>query len=368
VGPALAHFIAKHEVLKAMNADTKAQLKLALDLAKLAEDEEDSPGKTLFNLIVQCLKRDQNWKQYYNENVRNKKSHSASESNYRLNMAEAEREAFQLALRNSCRDAVESIRKAIDSNALDENEKGFYLQKVANYMYEVEPGESLQIQLSAHEKNDSMFCPPGIVRKPYMPGKFNDQTTILQWFKNFGNPNGAIAAIEDLRSRLSYDADPSTIEQAIMELAPLIGANGSRPEQEHGEGPDDLWLWSSIGLVIEAKNQNEKTLHKKDAGQLLLSLEWFKRSYSGRDTGIPVIIAKVAIADRKAGFPDKTRVVTSSKMQALLDKLEMFYQALASEPPLFLVEKKIAEFQAKFQLLPEQFIKRYTVPIEESKK
>jgi hypothetical protein len=72
VGNELAHFIAKHEVLSAMNPDTKTQLKLAIDLAKLAmEDSASSPEEAVIDMMRQCLSRDNGWKQFYNETIRN---------------------------------------------------------------------------------------------------------------------------------------------------------------------------------------------------------------------------------------------------------------------------------------------------------
>ncbi len=194
----------------------------------------------------------------------------------RLIMAEAERKSFELAIGNAPIEAANNLRQAINKSGVTDKEKAWYLQRVANYMFEVNPGEALQIQRAAYEKNNLMFCPPGVVRRPIMASKFDSQAIVLAWFKEFENPNGAIAAIQDLRTRLSYSSSPESFEQAILELAQLLGAQGIRPEKEFGEGPDDLWLWPSVSLVIEAKNENEKTLHKKDAGQLLLSLQWFK--------------------------------------------------------------------------------------------
>ena len=367
VGPDLAHFIAKHDVLKAMNPDTKAQLKLALDLAKLAmEGAEDDPSKTLVNMLLQCLRRDDGWKQFYDENVRKAEKMSVGGTDEtRLTMAEAERKSFDLAMGNAPLEAADNLRQALNKSHLTDKEKAWYLQRVANYMFEANPGEALQVQRAAYEKNNSMFCPPGVVLRPVTNSKFDSQAIILEWFKEFENPNGTIAAIQDLRARLSYNGSPEAFEQAVLDLAQLVGARSFRPEKEFGEGPDDLWLWPSVSLVIEAKNENKKTLHKKDAGQLLLSLQWFKRSYPLLPDPIAVVAAKVSIADRNAGFPDGTRVLSPEKMQELMDKIEAFFQLIVSRAPLKLELRDIAEMQTQFGLTAEQFIKRYTVPLKE---
>lgn len=363
--PDLANFIAKSEVLNAMNPDSKAQLKLALDLAKLAkEDAEQDPSKALVSMIQQCLKRDEDWKQYYEENVKNIKIVPKQTDEIRLVMAESERKAYQFSLGNNPSGAVKLLRKSLNENEVSEKEKGWYLQKIASYMFDVNPSEYLEIQRSAYEKNNSLFCPPSVTSRPLSLAKSGSPAIILEWFKEFENPNGTIAAIQDLRARLSYDVSPETIEQAIMELAQLLGATGMRPEKEFGEGPDDLWLWPSISLVIEAKNENEDSLHKKDAGQLLLSLQWFCKNYPTRENQIPIIVAKVNKADNKSGFPEGAKVLTPSKMNDLLNSTEKFYQAILQELPTSLQTKRIAELQSKFGISPEQFVGKYTVALK----
>jgi hypothetical protein len=190
----------------------------------------------------------------------------------------------------------------------------------------------------------------------------------MEWFKQFENPNGAIAAVQELRVRLSFDSSPANMEQALCDLAHLLGAQGSRPEKEYGEGPDDLWLWPDVSLVIEAKNQNQNTLHKDDAGQLLISLEWFKKKYPTRTDPEPVVVAKVSVSDLHAGFPDNTMVITPERMNQLLGSLETFFNRMAFQPLLASNAKSLAKMQEDLNLTPRQIVSHFTVQLEESKK
>lgn len=369
-GADLANFIARKEVLRNMNPDTRAQLSLARDLAKLANDDgQEDSGKVVIEMIGQCLNRDEGWKQYYDENVRNiaKSGQEMTTAAEARDLADAERKAFELALNNRVIDAVRTLRTALTKQKLTKMQEGWYLQKIASYQHEIEPGEALKTQASAHDRNDLVFCPPTATSKVSGVTKFSTQAVVLEWFHEFDHPNGAIVAIQDLRGRLSYSVSAETMEQALLELAPLLGAKGSRPEQQYNEGPDDLWLWPDVSLVVEAKNQNEDALHKKDAGQLLLSLQWFKRNFPKQQTPVPIVIARVNVADRKAGFPDGTRVVTPEKMRALLDEIEGFFQNLTNELPLMTQAHLILERQTARGLTPEQFVGRFTVPLQEKR-
>ena len=365
-GPELASFIAQKDVVKMMTLDTRNQLKLAQDLAKIAkEDEADNADKALTDMIIKCLARDSDWKQYYDENVRKaEKTTPKKTDDAHLILSEIERKAFGFVRANNHEKAVEIIRKGINDNGVIAKEKGWYLQKAANYMFEYNEGEAFGIQRAAYDNNETLFCPPvGATLRPVNISKFNSQQKILQWFQNFAHPNGAIAKIQELRARLSYEVSAATMEETVKELAPLLGAIGSRPENEYNEGPDDLWVWPSMSLVIEVKNGNDKSLHKSDAEQLLHSMEWFKKQCPA-GKGVPVTIAKVIAIDKGVCYPEHTRIITPAKMVQLLDNLENFFQRMIKEPLLYCSPEAIVKLQNDFHLNQEQFLAHYSLGIK----
>ena len=371
-GNELAHFIAKHDVLSAMNPDTRAQLELAIDLSKMAvEDVGGDPETAVIDMIKKCLKRDDGWKQYYNETVR-KSSITASGTTdlNRLMLANAERCAFESAISNDLHGAVKLLQDAIGKYVSDDPAtKGWYLQRVANYLYDIDSGQALEAQRAAYRDNKSMYCPPGgIIKRPSKVEESSVQTVISEWYRQFENPNGAIAKIQDLKAQLSFEMSHSVVEQALCDLAPLLGAQGSRPGEEYdGAGPDDLWLWPDMSLVIEAKNENQNSLHKKDASQLLSSIQWFKTNFATRREPIPIIVAKVTVCDSDAYFPDNMRVITPTTMHKLLEMVEQFYHKMIAEPLLCSSAKSILKLQQNFLLLPEQFCGNFTEKPHKSK-
>lgn len=367
-GPELANFIANREVVEFMNPVTRAQIELAMELAALAADEvETTPSNALTGMLIKCLKRDEGWKQLYNDRIRSTVASSVLEvSEKYIGLATAERQAAQAAMAKNSAEASDIIERAIDALTVTDAEKGWLMQKSANYLYETNTGKALEKQRFAYAKNNSTFCPPeGIVLRPADKDKYKSSDLVLDWFKTFSNPNGAIAELQTLRTCLSYDSTPKSLEQAIMDLARPMGAIGSRPEDSIiGIGPDDLWLWPQVSLVIEVKNQRESNLLKKDSGQLHDSLKWFSDNYTTIiQLPTPVIVAKVAVASKEANFPEGTRVLTPTKMTELLDNLNAFVIHLAHMVPLPSSPKKIADIQSDFGLLPDQFISKYTVAL-----
>lgn len=365
-GSDLANFVGNREVVDRMNPATRSQVDLAIELANLAAQEMGtSPKNTVQDMIVKCLNRDEGWKQLYNDRVRSAtESYPVTVDKKRIDLASSEQDAAQAAIDNNAIKSVEFIKQAITSFAGDEAEKGWLMQEEANYLLEIDPGKAMERQSFAHTKNNSAFRPPqGIVARPRDPGKFESLSIVSQWFTSFANPNAAIAELQMLRTRLSYESNPKALEQAILELARPLGAIGSRPEEELGAGPDDLWLWPEVSLVIEVQNDHEGPLPKKDSGQLHDSLQWFKKNYLSR-VPLPVVVAKVTSTEKDANFPTGTRVLTPKTMTTLLDNLDIFIQRLVAKAPLIQSPQDMLNWQSELGLLPGQFVAKYTVPLK----
>lgn len=364
VGAELSTFVARRDVKDVMNPDTQAQLDLAQELVKLAREEGSAGIKVVQDMIRQCLGRDEGWKQFYDENVRQVLEVSSAGPNAtRIDLAHAERAAAAAALAGDARNAAELLQAALNRHELQAREMGWYLQRLATFVHEVDEPRALEIQQSAHEKNSGMFRPPTVLRRPSAPPKSDPGGIFLRWFRQFENPNGAVAAIQDIKGRLNFEGTSDTVEQALADLSAVVGADGTRPEKDLGEGPDDLWLWPDVSLVIEAKTGNQKSLHRKDAGQLLQSLQWFTRAYSQRPPPVPIILARVTTPDRGAEFPSGTRVIVWESIERLLSDLEGLCVRIADELPIFRTAEAATKLLAGIHALGEGFVERFTVPL-----
>lgn len=364
VGNELASFIAKGDVLSSMNDDTQNQLKLALELSKMmAKQQGDTASNILWNTMLQCLNRDSGWKKYYKQRVKDAKKNNFIPNNNGCQLAEAERKCFASALANNFTEASSVLENAVDSFVADEKNKGIYLQRLSTYINNYDPAKALMIQQGAFSKNTSVNCPPYVVKRPLIIGKAEQGELLALWLKSFENPNGAIAAIQELKINLNYNKGYKKVEQALMELARMVGAEGSRPETEYNEGSDCLWLWQSLALVIEAKNENEKKLHKKDAGQLLISLQWFQRSYPTRNNFVPVIAAKTSSPDRYTDYPNGTRVITQEKVTEIFTSLEGLIANLISQGPASWNAQNVLKLLHQYKLSADYFVSNYTIPL-----
>ncbi|MBW2186714.1 MAG: hypothetical protein JRG71_10070 [Deltaproteobacteria bacterium] len=364
VGSDLANFIAKKEILASMNQDSRNQINLGLELSQLmARENDDDPVNVLLTTMKQCLERNEEWKRFYRVKIKDVPREELVPQDGVVNLANAERQAFDLAMSNNPVGAVDLLSMGINEWNGDERLKGILFQRLASYAYMYDETEAFEIQQTAYRLNSAMSKPPILVKRPLVQGVSDQAEQISSWFRQFENPNGAIAAIDDLRARLDYNKGYKVVEEALKELASLVGATGTGPEKEYNEGPDVLWQWPALSLIIEAKNQNELKLHKKDSGQLLISLQWFERSYPTLKNFVPVIASKVCSPDRYSDYPDNTRIITQKCMLKLLVCLEKFYVKLASEGPLFSNAKNISGILFNYKLTPAQFVSEYTVPL-----
>lgn len=366
-GPDLASFMSRGEILGLFNPSTRAQVDLARRLAEISVAETSAGGAeaAFTSLARSCLRRDPSWKDFYDAEVRQVARAQRPVNTDLVKLAAAERAAAKLAPHDpqgACDLICKQVRPIVGN---DDRALGWYLQIAAGYQFAANEAEALTLQAAAHAKNHRMFAPPkGTAMRPVDPGRVEVPSAVLRWYAGFENPNGAVAAVQALRSKLSFAVSPETFEQAVADLAEIVGAEGSRPERDFGEGPDDLWLWPELSLVIECKNEEGgKTLPKRDSGQIHDSLQWFRDSYPTR-TATPVLVAEASTGHDKAHFPDGARVITPKKLDEYLAAVENFASGLAKRPPAQWKPNEVAQLASQTGVAPEQFVGRYTVALE----
>ena len=83
-------------------------------------------------------------------------------------------------------------------------------------------------------------------------------------------------------------------------------------------GPDNLCFLGGAAFVIEAKNENQDSLHKSDSGQMHDSLQWARDNYPEyADRFQPLTVAKVWMVDRDAHYAAGTCVLAEDGCTAL---------------------------------------------------
>ena len=333
---------------------------LAEEMVEIAKTSGERPDAAVWDMIRKCINRDSGWRSFYDNKVRKKTREVPSEPNRsQIQFAMSEHVAQKAALQRDSRQAVNHLDIAINSLQPKDSQLVGYSRGRRNYVFETDEGEALEIQKTAYQKNDRMCPPPpGVVVRPPPLKKSQTASLLLSWYNRFTNPNGVIAELEELKSKLSFDSTTETLEQALDDVSRLFGAEGVRPEKQYRRGPDNLWIWPDFAWIMEVKHQRN-TLPKTDGSQLLSSMRWFNESYPER-TAVPVVVARLIKPERDAFFPEDTRVFTPNGLDSLLDNLGRFLTNLVKQKPLFWEPPQINDLLHRFGLAPSQFAGNYT--------
>ncbi|WP_242343588.1 MULTISPECIES: DEAD/DEAH box helicase [Anaeromyxobacter] len=364
-GPELASFITRRDVQDRMSPDVRIQLQLAKELAELASDDPSSSPEDAFqDLVRKSLTRDAGWKTFYDQRVRQEVvAHVGAGTDASLiRLAEAERKAITAAVDGDAPGGFTTLNDAQRFADLDERVRAGYLQVLANLTFESDPGEAAKLQKAAFDKHKGLLRPPpGTVIRPLDPGRWEVAAVVIKTYDTYATGNGLLAAFQALKPSLAFGVPAHRFEEAFCQALGLIGADSTRPEHDFGEGPDNLVLWPSLSLVVEAKNEAAyKVIPKKDAEQLLHSAQWFKREYSMR-TGTPVFVGPSIEPDEGIHPPDGTRVITPKKLSGLTDALEGFLTKLAGRTVKEWDVKSVDRLLIEHGLSSTNFVERHTV-------
>jgi hypothetical protein len=162
---------------------------------------------------------------------------------------------------------------------------------------------------------------------------------------------------------LAWDNERTdTTEDALADLASLLGLVSQRPERDFGRGSDVLWALSEGKYaVIEAKSgATGAMIWKKDINQLAGSVNWCKGEYGSETTVIPLMMHPVNIVERSGTPPPGTRILNGEKLEALKTAVLAYATAVAHKNA-YLSEGKIAEQLSQHKLLAGDVINTYSV-------
>jgi len=182
--------------------------------------------------------------------------------------------------------------------------------------------------------------------------------------RSYSSMNGLVAAYDALRSELSFNLGHTRFEALVSDLGSFVGADSSRPEHEIGEGPDNLWLWPGLSLVVEVKNMAQyERIPKKDAEQLLHSMEWFRAEYPHAAVATPVFIGPTVTAEDGVHPPVGTRVITPALLDKLLAEIGLLVAAIASKPVDDWTSADITSLLVARGLNSGQIVQRFTTQL-----
>ncbi|MGE8451975.1 MAG: DEAD/DEAH box helicase, partial [Pseudomonadales bacterium] len=253
VGPDIAAFIGRKNVVALLEARTRLQLDLGRELAQNA-----GKGRPISAVIAEMgqalLGRNEGWKEAHRVRVKvqARQPRPAALTPFEA-AAVAMREAWMLAKAKNFQGAVTRLREAANASQLHPIQKAEILYWVATYLNQFSPAQAAETYKAVFAAN-TKFPRPEQVADHKFARLTNQAIAVCQAFSSFASANAAVARLDEVRAKLSFGNSAEVVERGLHELGELLGATSNRPEKETGRGPDVLWLFDDCGLCIEAKS------------------------------------------------------------------------------------------------------------------
>ena len=147
-------------------------------------------------------------------------------------------------------------------------------------------------------------------------------------------------------------------EEALRCLGQYLGFEASRPEQEHGTGPDVLWVLPDKScLCVDAKTEKGRestpSYRKDDLGQLSQHVEWVRENMEVEKI-VAAFIGPEVSASHSATPPPGVKVACLEKFYQVAETLKTVYRDIAtSSLPLTVGQSALEQFTQRDLLWPK---------------
>ena len=337
------------------------EAQLQIELAEYLANQIKSEGAHIDNiekLLYQCIKRDAGWKEYYKEWMAKLKS--KTKSNEYLEIAILERDAEILYQKGQIKNSIDKVQELISKS--EDEDKGWYLQLKATYLYKINKTESMDVQLKAFNINSNLSKPDVGIKYSKQDSRGKGRSLrILDWISENESTNSMIIKLSSILDKLSFSMDSDRFEEGIRELGIAIGFLSDRPEKKTSIGPDNLWnIYANTYWIIECKNEVKSErgiISKSEMGQMHNSIDWFKEEFEGYH-GLPVFFHLTNLLAKEAYMYEAFWVISPQLLEKLKGNVEGFYRSLDLNN---LSEKIIMEKLNEFNLDDQSFQREYLI-------
>lgn len=329
MGRDIAEIVYANNGLNYFSKATKKQL----EVSDLLCNQIDTPNAT--NILSMCnysIDKNEEWiaasKATLSSIEYDSKPHF---NNYQV----ALRKAFDLAERSQYDKAIDTIEQEIN-DAENKELKGLLLQYKAELQNFVNQEESQETLLAANCYNRMLINPiKGIVPEKYAAKIAEQGRAIYNYItENEFTTNGFLIKVDGVLGDLCFNSVSSKkFEAAIKELGFILGLNSTRPEEEFGSGPDNLWqLDNQQFVVIECKNEaTTEFIPKKDCNQLNGSINWLYLQYHGINECYPIMIHHSVIFSHDCSPETRTRIIDEESLNKLKMEVKNFASSIAGK-------------------------------------
>lgn len=351
IGPDLVKFIKSSQTNKYFSAQTRKQIEIGLEIAKMANDDdekyEENRLKQLIDLIKQSLNRDEGWKDYYSDEMNS--INLSQDVTFNFKIYELEKKASRYYFLDDYTKAGDCIQEIIDSYLNDDTEKGWYIQLKARYLYKNSKIESNRLQKSAFNLNYELLKPQdGITYKKLSYINEDRIQRIKNFITKYKDYSELLLEVEEILSNLDFGINHDKFERALQITGELLGFLSERPDKEIKKGPDNLWCISvNEYLVFECKSEVdiERTeIVKSETGQMNNHCGWFEEEY-GKEAKVKYfMIIPTKKLSSSANFTHEVQIIKKGKLKNLKSSIKGFIKEFKDYDLRTITSEKIQEF------------------------
>jgi len=332
IGADITRLVRDKNSRRFLSPQMSTQIEIGLEITEMAQQEIEA-GQTAadaFNgLIRQCLSRDDSWKAFYADQMASVKPGGANERLLRSYAAELSAE--QAYLSGDYSGAAEKLQALLDGGNVDREDKAWYLQAMARYLYRSNRTESQRLQIAAHKANRLLLKPAsGVTVAQLTIVSQGRMERIADWVRQFGDYAQMDIALSDILSRLVFGTKAEKFEQALDEISRALGFAGERPDKEWKEGPDNLWALDNTQYILwECKSEvdvNRSEIDKRETEQMNRSSAWFDKHYAGMKVK-RVIIHPANFVASAAAFTHGVDVMRVADLKRLVKGIREFFKS-----------------------------------------
>ena len=365
IGEELVKTVRAQETRKHLSDQTRNQIDIGLEIAEMARQDEKNalPLEILRGLINQCLKRDPDWKAFYADRM--DAITQTLPSGKVLDVFQMELDAETALHQGDPAQAVKIIQNLIDKYIADPSDKGWYMQQMARYTYQLSKDESNRLQVEAHKKNRFLLRPLHGMKVDRIVVSQQRVANIIAWIQGFESYADLTVSLGDILSRLDFGVKADRFEHAFGELGQTLGFTTQRPDKEWKEGPDNLWaLRDGEYLLVECKSEvhlDRTEIFKDESGQMNNACAWFAKNYKAAKAKSIMIIPAGKLGNG-AGFNQEVQIMRKTELNRLTKNVRGFFAEFASADFKDLSDKKVQALLDTHRLSVDALLTEYSKP------
>ena len=306
-----------------------------------------------------CLDRNKNWTETYGEFIRDAEAEPEPENSETLTELALSESRFGLCIwRRDYDGAIRSLRGTLDAAYELSPSTGawhsLWLGMAFALVGDDHSARSQYTRAHASQRNIPPY-PREWVRQPdeVIPGQIKAVAELMT-----EAADGSVNVPGRMQLELALLDGSGTVrqtEEAVRALGQYLGLRASRPDNEHGTGPDVLWeLGDDRAICMELKTEKLDTSQykKADIGQLLDHVQWVKE-HTTAESILPVFIGPHLPVSGRANPTSEMIVVELSELDDLGERLiSAVIDVSSSAIPLMIRAELSDTFAARNLLYP----------------